>query len=47
MRAQESAGIPDLPAGQRLIELEYAVMDDRRLRNQLQDVPALELQVRA
>lgn len=42
---QESSGTPDLPSNQRLIELEYASMDDRRLRGQMRDVPALELQV--
>ena len=42
---QETSGSPDLPAGQRLIELEYATLDDRRLRSQLRDVAALELQV--
>lgn len=44
-REKETSGTPDLPVGQRLIELEYASMDDRRLRGQLRDVAALELQV--
>jgi hypothetical protein len=44
--AQESAGSPDLPNAGRLIELEYATMDDRKLRSQLRNVSALELQAR-
>ena len=43
---QESAGSPDLPNSGRLIELEYASMEDRKLRSQLRNVSALELQVR-
>ena len=42
---QEAAGSPDLPNAGRLIELEYATMDDRKLRSQLRNVSALELQV--
>ena len=42
---QESTGSPDLPNSGRLIELEYATMDDRKLRSQLRNVSALELQV--
>ena len=41
---QESSGSPDIPASQRLIELEYASMEDRRLRSQLRNVSELELQ---
>ena len=41
---QESTGSPDLPNSGRLIELEYATMDDRKLRSQLRNVSSLELQ---
>lgn len=43
-RDKESSGALDVP-GNRVIELEYAEVADRKLRGQLRDVPTLELQV--
>jgi hypothetical protein len=43
-REKESNGALDVP-GNRVIELEYAEVADRKLRGQLRNVPELELQV--
>lgn len=42
---KEYAGIPDLPRRDRLIELEYASVTDRKIRGQLRNVDAIEKQV--
>lgn len=45
-REKESGGVLDVPGGAaRLIELEYAAVEDRKLRSQLRNVSQLELQV--
>ena len=44
-REKESAGVPDLPGGNRLIDCEYAAITDRRLRGQLRNVKDIERQV--
>lgn len=46
-REKESAGSLDIPGNGRLIELPYAAFEDRKLRGQLRNVPALELQTTA
>ncbi|KAL3132062.1 hypothetical protein ABBQ32_008676 [Trebouxia sp. C0010 RCD-2024] len=46
-REKENGGLPDLPSGNRLIEVEYAEIEDRKVRNQLQNVSAIERQVTA
>ena len=46
-REKESGGLPDLPNSGRLVELEYAVIEDRKVRAQLRNVSAIEQQVRA
>lgn len=46
-REKESGGALDIPGGGKLIELEYASVEDRKLRGQLRNVPKLELLVRA
>ena len=46
-REKESGGLPDLPVSGRLVELEYAVIEDRKVRAQLRNVSAIEQQVRA
>lgn len=43
---KELAGIPDIPNGNRLIELEYVSVTDRKIRNQLRNVGAIEKTVR-
>jgi hypothetical protein len=45
-REKESGGALDIPGGNRLIELEYAQVEDRKLRGQLRNVSKLELLVR-
>jgi len=44
-RDKENSGALDVPGGGRLIELEYAEVQDRKLRGQLRNVPRLELLV--
>ncbi|KAK9797734.1 hypothetical protein WJX73_002375 [Symbiochloris irregularis] len=44
-REKESAGVPDLPFGGRLVECEYASVGDRRLRGQLRNVGDIERKV--
>ncbi|KAA6421320.1 MAG: calcium sensing receptor [Trebouxia sp. A1-2] len=44
-REKENGGVPDLPFGNRLIEVEYAEIEDRKVRGQLQNVGAIERQV--
>ena len=41
--------MPDIPggAGGRLLEVEFAAIDDRRLRGMLRDAPAIESKVTA
>ncbi|DBA85578.1 hypothetical protein WJX79_010531 [Trebouxia sp. C0005] len=46
-REKENGGVPDLPFGNRLIEVEYAEIEDRKVRGQLQNVGAIERQVTA
>ena len=45
-REKESGGALDIPGGNKLIELEYAQVEDRKLRGQLRNVSKLELLVR-
>lgn len=44
-REKEQTGIPDLPNSSKLIELEYASIDDRKVRGQLRDISKLELKI--
>lgn len=44
-REKEQTGIPDLPNSGKLIELEYASIDDRKVRSQLRDISKLELKI--
>jgi len=46
-REKESQGVPDLPGGARLIELELASVGDRKLRGSLRDASAAERQLTA
>lgn len=46
-REKENGGVPDLPSGNRLIEVEYAEIQDRKVRGQLSNVGAIERQVTA
>lgn len=45
-REKESGGALDIPGGGKLIELEYAQVEDRKLRGQLRNVSKLELLVK-
>ena len=45
-REKESSGLPDLPTPGRLVELEYAVIEDRKVRSMLRNVSAIEQQAR-
>lgn len=42
---KEYAGIPDLPKRDRLVELQYASVADRKIRGQLRNVDSIEKQV--
>ena len=42
---KDSAGIPDLPSGGKLIEVQFADIGDRRVRGQLKDPSAIERKV--
>jgi hypothetical protein len=46
-REKEAGGVPDVPSSgsARLIEVEYAFTEDRKLRGQLKDVGAIEATV--
>lgn len=46
-REKENAGLPDLPNNSKLIELEYASIEDRKVRGQLRNAGELELKVTA
>lgn len=46
-REKEQAGIPDLPNSGKLVELEYAAIEDRRIRGQLRNISELELKITA
>ncbi|DBA67880.1 hypothetical protein WJX79_004261 [Trebouxia sp. C0005] len=46
-RKKQSGGVPDLPFDNRLIEVEYAEIVDRKVQGQLQNVGAIERQVTA
>lgn len=46
-RDKEAQGVPDLPGGARLIEVELASVGDRRLRGSLRDASAAERQLTA
>ncbi|EFN57939.1 hypothetical protein CHLNCDRAFT_142036 [Chlorella variabilis] len=43
----KEAGAPDIPNASKLVELEYAAIEDRRVRNQLRNAGDLEVQVTA
>lgn len=45
-RDKESSGVPLLPPGRNVIELEYVVINDRKIRGQLRNPGALETTVR-
>lgn len=47
LREKEAGGSPDLPNASRLIELEYASIEDRKVRSQLRNAPELEVKVTA
>ncbi len=42
---KDSAGVPDLPSGGKLIEVQFADIGDRRVRGQLKDPSAIERKV--
>eukprot|EP00891_Asterochloris_glomerata_P003777 jgi/Astpho2/3777/Aster-08335 len=44
---KDSAGVPDLPSGGKLIEVQFADIGDRRVRGQLKDPSAIERKVTA
>jgi hypothetical protein len=48
-REKETSGLADVPGGAkgRLLEVEYAATEDKRLRGQLRDPAAIEAQVTA
>lgn len=47
-RDKESQGIPDVPnSGSKLVELEYAIIEDRLVRGQLRNLGALETKITA
>jgi hypothetical protein len=48
-REKDTSGLADVPGGAkgRLLEVEYAFTEDRKLRGQLRDPSAIEAQVRA
>lgn len=46
-REKENGGLPDLPSSSRLVEVEYAEIEDRKVRSQLQNVGQIERQVTA
>ncbi|KAI8472055.1 MAG: hypothetical protein J3K34DRAFT_415554 [Monoraphidium minutum] len=47
-REKESSGVPDVPGGNnKLIDVEFATIDDRKLRGSLRDVSYIETQVTA
>ena len=46
-REKESSGVPDLPNSGRLVELEYASINDRKIRGQLRNPADIEKQVHA
>ncbi len=46
-REKEAQGVPDLPGGARLIEVELAAVGDRKLRGALRDATAAERQLTA
>jgi hypothetical protein len=47
-KEKESSGVPDVPSGgsNKVIEVEYAFTEDKKLRGQLKDVGAIEATVR-
>lgn len=47
-REKEAAGLADVPGGAKgkLLEVEYAFTEDKKLRGQLRDANAIEAQVR-
>lgn len=45
-REKEAGGIPDIPTPGRLVELEYAVISDRKMRGQLRNPGEIEKTVR-
>lgn len=47
-REKEASGLADVPGGSKgkLLEVEYAFTEDRKLRGQLRDPGAIEAQVR-
>lgn len=47
LKEKESAGVPDLPNAGKLVELEYASIEDRKIRGLLRDVSSLELKITA
>jgi rhodanese-related sulfurtransferase len=46
-REKETGGVPDLPSNNRLLEVEYAQIEDRKIRSQLRDASGIERQVTA
>ena len=47
LKEKESAGVPNLANAGKLIELEYASIEDRKIRGLLRDVSTLELKITA
>lgn len=46
-REKEQAGIPDLANSGKLVELEFATIEDRKVRGQLRDIGKLEIKITA
>jgi rhodanese-related sulfurtransferase len=46
-REKEQAGLPDLPNAGKLVELEFATIEDRKVRGQLRDIGRLEIMITA
>lgn len=46
-RDKEQQGLPDLSNAGKLVELEYATIEDRKIRGQLRDIGALEIKITA
>lgn len=46
-REKEATGIPDLPNSGKLVELEFAAIEDRKIRGQLRNLGALETKITA
>ncbi|KAL4550157.1 hypothetical protein Ndes2526B_g08323 [Nannochloris sp. 'desiccata'] len=46
-REKEQQGLPDVPNSGKLVELEFATIEDRKVRGQLRDIGKLEIKITA